>query len=793
VAPGFAAVSILSLAQGIGSTTTVFSVIYGALIAPYPYSGADRMVQVRLYGQSGSRNFLLLSSHQFADFKQLDVLDGAVAMDNWDMASTGDSLPESVRAAHLSANAFAYFGVPPILGHVFSASAAGTGEDLEHVVVLSHPFWRRRYGGGKDVVGKQLELDHENYTIIGVLPPRFRWGNSDVYTPLAMTSDPNRIYIVDARLKAGVNHQTAEAEIQPLLEQFAKETPGHFPPAFRVHVASLTGVFAGRLRGTLFLLFAAVIALLAIGCASVSILFLARGTGRLHEFAVRSALGASRRRLVGQMFTEAVLLALAGGAVGIVGAVAGVKAVVQWLPVGTLPPEAVIQLNLPVLAFSTAAAVTAGIAFGISPALHFSAPQMSELMQAASRRMTAGAGSRRMRDLLVACQVSLTILLLAGAGSAMRSLVNVYHTKLGYDPHHVLTVNLAVPDGNYTSYETRARFYRAIHQRVAALTDVRSTAVALFPIPPVEDIRQTLEIMGRTPEKGQTVDVQETTGEYFSTLRIPLLKGRVWSEIENNGAAHVAVINEEMARRFWPGRDAIGGRIRLPEFKAFTAWIVAAKDSSGWLEIIGVVGNTPNRGLREPVAPMAYVPYTLVMGDSMQLVIRTASASMSMVRAVREQIHAVDAGQPVAKTQTAEDLLRAEGWSREQFVASLFLVFSMLALALAGTGLYSVVAYATALRTQEFGIRMALGAQRVHVMSLVLSTAAKPVNIGILVGGALCMACNRFIAHWVSATVYDPMMLSFVGGSLLVATGLAAFVPARRAASCDPVQALRTE
>jgi predicted permease len=793
MAPGFAAVSILSLALGIGATATVFSVIYGALIAPYPYRGADRMVQLRLYGQSGRRNFLLLSSRQFADFKKLDVLDGAVAMDNWDMASTGDALPEAVRTAHLSTDAFAYFGVPPTIGHTFSASATRFDGERSTLVVLSDQFWQSRYGGSKDVVGKALQLDHQNYTIIGVLPPRFRWGNSDVYTPLATTADPNRIYIVDARLKAGVSHQRAEAEMQPLLEQFAKETPGHFPPDFRVHVATLTGVVGGSIRGAMLLLFAAVGVLLAIGCANVSILFLARGTGRLHEFAVRAALGASRKRLVEQMLTESLFLAMAGGAAGVMFAIVGVKAVVDWLPKDTFPPEAVINLNLPVLVFSTTVAVATGVVFGISPALHFSTPRLDELMRAASHRTTAGSQSRRMRDLLVAFQVAFTILLLAGAGSAMRSFVNVFHTKLGYDPHNVLTVGISLPDGNYTKYETRAAFYRGIHKRVEALPGIMSAAVALFPIPPVEDVRQTLEIMGRTPEKGQTVNLQETTGEYFSTLEIPLLKGRVWSESENNRAAHVAVINEEMARRFWPNSDAIGQRIRFPELLAFTSWTLAATDSNGWLEIVGVAGNTPNRGLRDPAAPSAYVPYTLVMGDSMQLVIRTVTAPMGMVRAVRQQIHSVDPSQPVAKTQTAEDLLRAEGWAREQFVASLFVVFAMLALALAASGLYSVVAYATALRTQEFGIRMALGAQKTHVIGLVLGTAVKTVSAGIVVGAALTIANNGLIGRWISGSVYDPVVLCIIAALLFSTTGLAAYVPARRAANCDPMQVLRAE
>jgi putative ABC transport system permease protein len=772
-APGFAVVSILSLALGIGSTATVFSVVYGALLDLYPYRGADRMVQLRLYDRSGRRNFLLLPARQFSDFRRLDVLDGAVAMDNWEMASTGDALPEGIRTAHLSADAFAYFGVPTILGRAFS-------DDSERVVVLGYPFWQRRYGGSRDVLGQTLELDHRNYTIIGVVPPRFRWGNSDVYTPLAMTSDLNRVYIVDARLKPGVSHQRAEAEMQPLLDQFARETPDRFPRGFRAHVASLTGAVVGPFKGTLLLMFAAVAVLLAVGCANVSILLLARGAGRLHEFAVRSALGASRNRLVGQLFTESALLAASGGALGVLLAVEGVKAVVDWLPKGTFPPEVDIHLNAPALVFSAAVAVIAGILSGISPALRFSAPRLNELMRGAGQRATAGSGSRRSHDFLTAAQVALTILLFSAAGSAMRSFLNVYRTKLGYDPHHVLTAGISIPDGSYTTYEARAAFYSRIHKRVAALPGVRAAAVALFPIPPMEDVRQPLEIFGRTAQKGQIVDVQQTTGEYFSTLGIPLLKGRVWSEVETDRAAPIAVINQEMARHFWPGGDPIGQRVRLPNFTAFTSWMLAAKGSNGWLEIVGVAGDTPNRGLREPVAPAMYVPYTLLMGDSMELVIRTESAPLTMVRAVREQIHSVDAGQPVSKTRTAEDLLRAEGWGREQFVASLFLVFAVLALALAATGLYSVTSYATALRAREFGIRMALGAQRSQVMRLALTSAVKTVGVGAAAGLTLSLAVKSFLARWIAGPVYDPVMLGAVIVTLLAASGLAA----RRAASC---------
>jgi putative ABC transport system permease protein len=789
-APVFGAVSILSLAVGIGATTTVFSVIYGALIDPYPYRGSERMVQLRVYDQSGGRNLLLLSAREFADFKKLDVLDGAVAMDNWDMAATGDALPESVHTAHLSADAFDYFGVPPILGREFSEADVRDGGE---VVVLGYPFWQRRYGGSRGVLGRVLQLDHHDYTIVGVVPPRFRWGNADVYKPLAMTSDPNRIYIVDARLKAGVSDRRAEDEMQPLLEQFARETPQHFAKGFRVHAAGLTSVAATPFKGTLVVLFAAVAVLLVVGCANVSILFLARGTARLREFAVRAAIGASRARLVWQLLTESMLLALVGGAAGILFAWGGLQTLLNLLPAGTFPPESMVRLNVPVLVFCTAIAVISGIVFGISPALQFSAPRLHEFMRLGGDRTTAGGGSRRIRDSLVASQVALTILLLAAAGSAARAFLSLYNTRLGYDPRNVLTASISLPDGSYTTYESRATFYGRIQKGIAALPGVKSAALALFPIPPVEDVRQALEVAGRSPEKGQTVDVQETTGEYFSALRIPILRGRTWSNTEMQRAARVAVVNQQMAAHYWPGRDPIGQRLRLPGFTAFTSWILAAKRSNDWLEIVGVAGGTPNRGLREPIGPAVYVPYTLLMGDSMNLVIRTETAPLAMMRAVREQIHSIDAGQPVTNARTAEDILRSEGWASEQFVASLFLVFAALALALAATGLYSVVSYATALRIREFGIRVALGAQRRHVMGLVLSSAAKTVGVGIGAGLALCAASNSLVARWVAGSVYDPVMLGAVILTLGVVGAVAAFLPARRAAGRDPVRALRSE
>jgi len=773
------AVSVLSLALGIGATASVFSVIYGALLDPFPYRGADRIVQIRLLDPAGRRNYLLLSYRQFELFRRCEAFDGAVALDRWDMASTGDAFAEPVHTAHLSADAFEVLGVPPLAGRGFTTAGA-------REVVLSDLYWRPKYAGSASAIGQTLELDHEVYRIVGVMPPRFRWANSDVYTPLAATSDPNRVYIVDARLRSGVSREHAEAAVQPLLETFAKETPAHFPVGFHASMRTLAEGTVGDFRRTLFLLFAAVAVLLLLGCANVSVLMLARGTERMHEFAVRAALGASRGRLVLQLLSESMALAGAGGVGGVMLAWAGVRAFAAMMPVGTFPPEALIQVNAPVLLFSTAVAVSSAMLFGVAPALQLSAPLVQDCLRGASHRIAGTRATRSAQGALVGCQVALTVVLLAAAGGVVRGFFALYHTKLGYDPSHVFTAELALPDGSYGSYMARSSFYRAIEKKAAETPGVQSAAVALFPIPPGEPVRQPLEIAGRAAVRGQSVEVQETSGAYFATLAIPVRRGRVWSVDENDRAAHVAVINEEMARQFWPAGDPIGQRIRLPDFVAVTSWMLAAKDSNGWLEVIGVVGDTPNRGLRDAAAAEVYVPYTLVIGDALHLVVRTQGAPLGMARAVRGQIRAVDPGQPVGSPLTAEEYLRSEGWAREQFVASLFLVFAGAALALALFGLYSVVTYATTARAQELGIRVALGAQKRDVVALVLWSAGQTVSIGVLAGVGLSVG----LRHWVAA---DAQMLGGSGVLMVVAATAAAFVPAWRAAEWDPLRSMRAE
>ncbi|MGI9069847.1 MAG: ABC transporter permease [Bryobacteraceae bacterium] len=346
--PVFTLVSLLSLGLGIGATTSVFSVIYGALLHPFPYRGADRMVTFRVTdaaGYNGFTNYLLLSARQFEDIQKAEMLDGVIATDNWDMAATGQDLPEAVHTGKLSANAFDYFGVPPILGRVFTSADGPFGEAPQRVVVLSYRFWQGHFGGDRAVLGKTLQLDHEDYRIIGVVPLQFAWFHSDVYVPLRLTNDPDRVSMIDARLKSGITIKAAEDGLQPLIESFAKESPKHFPRSVRLRISNLNAAVEKRLTGTLSVLFIAVTLLLAVGCANVSILLLTRATARRHELAVRAAIGASRQRIIRQLLTEALLLAMMGCLVGVAVAYRSVPFILRKMPENSFPNEAAIHVN----------------------------------------------------------------------------------------------------------------------------------------------------------------------------------------------------------------------------------------------------------------------------------------------------------------------------------------------------------------------------------------------------------------------------------------------------------------
>jgi predicted permease len=455
-----------------------------------------------------------------------------------------------------------------------------------------------------------------------------------------------------------------------------------------------------------------------------------------------------------------------------------------------------VPVNVPVLLFSAGLAMASALIFGLSPALSFSRPRLT-----ATARTTAGVESRRAHHLLLAAQIALTVVLLAGTGAAVRVLVGLYRTSLGYDPHNVIIASINLPDrtspgqNSYTEWADRATFYARLRNRMADVPQVESVALATFSgIPPQSGQRSVVEVPGRDMTGDEAPIVQRISAHYFATMKIPLIQGRVWSDSESGGTPHVAVVNQTMVRELWPDESAIGRRVRMPEYvKSPTYFRLAAPGSDGWFEIIGVVGDTPNVGLHEPPAPSIYVPYTLMLSDSLNVILRTSHDPLSMTRSIREAVRTVDSNQPVNVVRTAEDALASAGWARERFVALLLLGFAVFALMLAVVGLYSVVSYSVSCRFKEFGIRMALGAGRGRIVNAAVQPAVLAIVAGLFAGLALSVGLNKVVAQWSIGNMSDPVVLVAVSLMLFVVTVMSAAIPANRAASVQPVDALRLD
>ena len=637
--PGFAATAVVSLAVGIAAAAGVFSIVNAALLNPFPFADIDRIVRLDL-NDSGKPRGLSFTARQLVALQHSDVFDGAFAWNTWEMTLTGQDFPEAVGTQYFSASGLDVLGVPPLLGRVFNEADGPAGEQPQRVVVLTYRFWQRHFGGQPDAVGQTLYLNRESYTVIGVLPRQYFHAGPEILVPIRLTFDPNFAWRVQARLKRGVDPRLAEQRLQPLFDQFAREAPQRFPKEARPLVRSL--VETQRAAGfvpPLLLIFAASLLLLLLACANVSILLLARGTSRAHEFAVRAAIGASRGRLMRQLLVESLLLAFSGAALGVAAGYWGLPAILRLLPPDSVPVGNLIAVpvNVPVLLFSGGLAMASALISGLSPALFLSRPRLTATAR------TTGVESRRAHHILLAAQIALTVLLLVGTGAAVRGLIGLYRTSLGYDPRHVIIASITLPDRSApttsrTEWADRATFYERLRNRVADVPQVESVALATFGIPPESgQWSVVVEVPGRDMTGYETPIVQRISANYFATMKIPLIRGRVWSESESAGTPHVAVVNQTMARELWPDESAIGRRVRMPDYvKSSTYFRLAAPGSDGWFEIVGIVGNTPNVGLHEPPAPSIYVPYTLMLGDSLNVILRTSHDPLSMTRSIRE-------------------------------------------------------------------------------------------------------------------------------------------------------------
>ena len=794
--PGFSIAAVISLALGIGATTAVFSVIYAALVNPYPYPAADRIVRLTVNSKAGPGQWINLNGPQIAQLRHLHSIKSVLAMDYRALTLTERDLPENANAIALISNGFNDLAVPPMLGRGILPSDAIDGQDPQSVTVLSYKFWQKHFYGNPAVLGQTLQLDRKQYVIVGVAAPRFIWYSADVYLPLKLTQDPGRTYMVNILLKPGIAHDAANAELQPLLERFAHDMPKHFPEDFKVHVEGLNDWVVKSIGGTLYMLFGAVALLLAIGCANVSILLLARGTARQHELAVRSAVGADRRRIVRQLLTESLLLSILGAVLGVLMAYGILTGIQVLLPRYAFAPGVVIHINLPVLFFSIAVALGTGILFGLWPALQLSRPQISQIMQSGTRRTTGDVSSRRTHSLLIAGQIALTLLLLSGAGSAMQGFTRMIHESLGYDSHNVMSVGIPLHENSYTTWAERAAYFDQLQKKVAETPGVTMTAISSNATPPRNGWNTRFEILGKPEAEQQMGSINLVNPAYFGTLHIPLLQGRVWNETENRNGAHVAVINQVMARHYFPNGDAIGHSIKLPGIEDRPPMVLSAPDiADSWLQIVGIVTDFRDDGLKNPIKPGIFVPYTMSMWQGTQILVRSEVPPMTLLPTVRAQLISIDPEQQVdSNVGDLESLVSDQPeWQQERLVSWIFGVFAVLALSLAAVGLYSVVSYTVAQRTNEFGIRMALGAQRVHVLRIVFASTLVSIGSGIFAGLVLTLALNKILERWVDGNSRDLVIL--LDGTLLL--GLVALIacaiPARRASHIDPTSALHCE
>jgi len=793
--PAFAFTAIVSIALGVGATTAVFSVVYAVLMNPYPYRDSGQLVYLNLHDKAGNDRGAGLTAFQIRQVRQLNSVESILAMNEWNLTTTDGDLPEDVVAWYLTPNAMAHLGVPPLAGRGLIAADAPEGQDPQPVVVLGYKFWQKQYAGRADVIGQPLQLVHKTYTIVGVMPPRFNWQGGDVYLPLKLVEARDRFYYCSLRLRPGVTRERANAELQPVLEQFARESPQRYPLSFRVQLQGLNDWVAKNLGGTLALLFSAVGLMLLIGCSNVSILLLARGTARQQELAVRTAIGAARQRIVRQLLTESLGLSLFGALAGVLLASQLIRAIVRWMPDNMFPSEAAIRIDLPVLLFSMALAVLTAVLFGLWPAFHLSRPDLAQVMQSGSRRTTGGARGKRSHAALVAAQVALTLVLLTGAGEAVAAFRHLMHTELGYDPSHTISVGIPVHDNTHMQWEDRAQYFEQIRARIAELPGVSGAGISTNATPPSNGWDTRFEIFGQDKLQEQQARTNFVNPDYFTVLRIPLDSGRVWTQPEVMRGARLALVNQTLARQYWPKESAIGHQLRVPVLKAQPPYSPGAPDSDSWLQIIGVVADARDDGLRKPVKPAIYVPYTNTMRMFTQILVRTQGEPMALLRAIRREVRSLDTDQQInGDPQDLEHwIFRQPEWAGERLATILLSGFSLLALALAAFGLYSVVSHAVARRTNEFGIRMALGAESSHVIGLVFTSTASSVGMGLAAGVILSLALARIFAAWTQEPSGDPLVLVAVMLLLSAAAAAACLFPARRALAIDPMTALRYE
>ncbi|HSB11414.1 MAG TPA: ABC transporter permease [Blastocatellia bacterium] len=791
--PGFTAVAVIALALGIGANTAIFSVVNALLLKPLPYKEADRLVLIWHSYPKLNLEQASLSAPSYVEYRDMTTSFEQVATaTEWSVNLTGVGEPERLQGARVSYNLFATLGVQPAQGRSFLAEEDRPGSDK--VVVLSNGLWQRRFGGDPSIVGQTITLDGSSYDVVGVMPAGFVFMvEVDLFKPIAFTPEqlaPNRHgneYLIGvARLKPGVTFAQASAEMNLLADQLR---PQFYGPNWGITVVPLREQLVGNFRTALFILLGAVGCVLLIACANVANLLLARASSRQKEIAVRTALGASRGRIVRQLLTESVLLAALGGALGLLLAFVGIRALVLGVPediTGFIVGWKDISLSAPVLAFTFGVSMLTGVVFGLVPALRASRPDMNESLKEGGRGGTEGRHNNLVRASLVVLEVAVALVLLIGAGLLIRSFMRLQQVSPGFNPSNVLTMQLSLPESKYGERAQIASFFEQVVERVQSLPGVASAGVGNN-IPMGNDgWNASFAIEGLQLAPGEPSphgDPHMVSPDYFKAMGIALLRGRYFTEADSKDSLQVAIIDETLADQYWPDQDPIGKRIGFG----------GTRDQRIWHEIVGVVGHVKQYGLDGKTKVQYYFPQSQSPQRNMYLIVRTTGEQRSIVSSIRGAIDSIDKDQPIYRLMKMDDIVANSALQRR---VSMFLlgIFAAVALVLAAVGIYGVMAYTVTQRTHEIGIRMALGAQPKDVLALVVRRGMLMTLIGVGLGLAGAFAVTKVMASLLFGVgAHDP--LTFVGISVLLGAValIASLVPARRATRVDPMIALRYE
>ncbi|HWB41159.1 MAG TPA: ABC transporter permease [Gemmatimonadales bacterium] len=795
--PVFTGIVVLTLALGIGANTAIFSAVNAVLLRPLPYHEPHRLVTIEhLYPSLDLE--APVSVPGFLDYeKRGRSFESMAVQSGWPANLTGVGEPVRMQGQRVSGRFFTTLQVPALLGRTLQPGEDSPGR--EHVAVLSYDAWQRIFGADSGIVGRSLALNGESYQVVGVMPSGFRdffSRNAEIWAPLVFTTDQradenrtNEWLNLTARMKPGVPIEQAQGEMRTLAEQLKREYTDEYAENWSLLVTGLSLQATGEVRPALLVLLGAVGFVLLIACANVANLLLARAAARSKEIAVRTALGATRERLLRQLLTESVLVSLAGGAVGLLLAWLGVRALVA-MDIGNLPRSDEIGIDLNVMLFTLLVSLLAGVLFGLAPAIHTATPNLHGALKEGGRG-TTDRGSHALRRSLVVTEVALALTLLTGAGLLLKSFARLQGVDPGFDPTNLLTFNLSLPATRYANDTTQAAFFDQVLPAIARVPGV--TGVGGTSVMPFGGSWSTgsFEIEGYTaPENqpGPWGDIRVVSPRFFEAMRIPLLRGRYLTDDDRADSRPVAVIDQEFVRRYWPNDNPIGKRFTFGPPDGVTD-----TTQNEWIEVVGVVGHTAHEGLDADPRLQLYLPYRQVTFPFMAVAVRTSGSPDRFVNLVRRAVHSVDPDQPISAVSNMDEMMsRSVGQRRLSMM--LLSLFSGIALVLASIGIYGVMSYSVTQRARELGVRIALGADRGDVLRLVLRQGMGLALMGIGIGLAAALALTRLIEsqlYGVAAT--DPATFALVAAVLAVTALLANLFPAVRAMRMDPAMVLREE